>query len=246
MATLAVACWLATVLASSLPVTMIRDGYGSPLPYFDEDIPSNQSYLTYQFIADNDLDGILEPFADMHIGPKSLSDIDAFSGATYSYVIKRSACPDQGTDCTAYRGTYVYSSEKESESYTTVSIECEPRELFSLTLLRVDTSSGAKTTEYGTFMCLYVRREMQSLTEGDLSAVMDAMYVLWSTGERTCIRLTNRSHNERAHLHLTTLPVAGEEEGLELYGDKFHNSTYFIGAHDFNAAWIDADHIHEG
>lgn len=31
-----------------------------------------------------------------------------------------------------------------------------------------------------------------------------------------------------------------------MYGSDYHNSTYFVGAHDFNAAWIESDHIHEG
>jgi hypothetical protein len=48
---------------------------------------------------------------------------------------------------------------------------------------------------------------------------MDAMFTLWSTKE---------------------------EDGQEKYGENFHNSTYFTSAHDFNAAWQDADHIHEG
>ena len=177
-------CGFVVALASSsLPFTTIRDGYDNPLPYFDLDIPLNQSYLTYQFLADEDLDGILEPSADMRIGPKSSSSIAALSDATYSYVLKRSSCPDHNTDCTAYRGSYVYNAAKGSETYTTVNIDCEPWEVFTMTLLRVDTASGAKSTEYGSFMCLYVRREMQSLTESDLDAVMDAMFVLWSTGE---------------------------------------------------------------
>jgi hypothetical protein len=37
-----------------------------------------------------------------------------------------------------------------------------------------------------------------------------------------------------------------EEDGQALYGQSFHNSTYYTKAHHFNAAWQDADHIHEG
>jgi hypothetical protein len=37
-----------------------------------------------------------------------------------------------------------------------------------------------------------------------------------------------------------------EEEGQQLYGENFHNASYYTALHFFNAGWRDADHIHEG
>lgn len=71
----------------------------------------------------------------------------------------------------------------------------------------------------GTAVCLYVRRELRNLNDDDLGITMDAMYALWSTAE---------------------------EVGQSKFGANFHNSTYFVEAHHFNAAWQDGDHIHEG
>jgi len=80
-----------------------------------------------------------------------------------------------------------------------------------------DEIDGSTVTGYG--LCMYVRREIRDLTESDLGKTMDSMYALWSTLQ---------------------------EDGEQKYGMQFKNSTYFASAHDFNAAWQDADHIHEG
>jgi hypothetical protein len=71
----------------------------------------------------------------------------------------------------------------------------------------------------GRAMCLYVRRNIEDLIDDDLSLTMDAMSTMWELGE---------------------------EEGQEIYGEKFHSSKWFAEAHMFNAAQRDADHIHEG
>ena len=60
---------------------------------------------------------------------------------------------------------------------------------------------------------------MRDLTSDDLSSTLDIMYKLWEVSE---------------------------EEGQELFGENFHSASYFSEAHNFNAAWRDADHIHEG
>lgn len=98
--------------------------------------------------------------------------------------------------------------------------ECDPFDKLFVKLDEYQTSNDAllRSAE-GYAICMYVRREVRDLTEADLSATMDAMYEMW--------------------LHT-------EEEGQELYGDNFHSADYFVGFHYFNAAWQDADHIHEG
>jgi hypothetical protein len=48
---------------------------------------------------------------------------------------------------------------------------------------------------------------------------MDAMYALWDLDE---------------------------DHGQQTYGSEFHSSSYFSEMHNFNSAWQDSDHIHEG
>ena len=43
-----------------------------------------------------------------------------------------------------------------------------------------------------------------------------------------------------------TLWDVSEEDGREKYGENYHSISYLFQFHHFNAAWQDADHIHEG
>jgi hypothetical protein len=92
---------------------------------------------------------------------------------------------------------------------------------YSISVLKQD-AFGDTMTDFsltGKALCMYVRREIRDLSDQDLSATMDSMYALWTSSM---------------------------EDGQAKYGQWFKNSTYFASAHDFNAAWQDADHIHEG
>lgn len=100
-----------------------------------------------------------------------------------------------------------------------VTTACTPYDTFSVSITKFTVDGEKQGKSGGVAVCLYVRRELRGLTDNDLSKTMDAMYTLWSTSD---------------------------EEGRSLYGDNFHNSTYFVEAHHFNAAWKDSDHIHEG
>jgi hypothetical protein len=80
-------------------------------------------------------------------------------------------------------------------------------------------STDPVATAYDMVICMNVRREIRDLTDRDLDKTLDAMYALWSTTD---------------------------EEGQEKYGEDFHNITYLLQMHHFNAAWSDADHFHEG
>ena len=71
----------------------------------------------------------------------------------------------------------------------------------------------------GTALCLYVRREIRSLTSTDLDTYINTLYTLYTTPN---------------------------EVGKELYGADFENSSYILRHHYFNAAQHDNDHIHEG
>ena len=102
------------------------------------------------------------------------------------------------------------------------SFSCSPlTDAYEIEVLKMD-AFGEEMSDFelkGNALCVYVRREMRDLSDEDLSKTMDAMYTMWTLAQ---------------------------EDGISQYGQWFKNSTYFASAHDFNAAWQDADHIHEG
>lgn len=103
--------------------------------------------------------------------------------------------------------------------HDSVVVPCVPPEVLSVTVKRLSTLGRVLSNFTGSGICTYVRREIRDLTEEDLSATMDAMYALWTTSD---------------------------EDGQQKYGEDFHNITYLLEMHHFNAAWRDADHFHEG
>ena len=182
--------------------TLKRSGY-DPLTYFTSDA---SEILTYKFLSK--FKAIIEPHSSMDLYVEGYDGEDA----TYYYTFE--VCSDE--EC--FTGKLSY--EDSSLVYESVNFSCQP---FSVLTVIINKKSSEDDTNMGTSsgdaVCLYVRREMRELSEGDLEATMDAMYTLYSVTE---------------------------EDGIELYGANYHNSTYFVGAHHFNAAWRDADHIHEG
>jgi len=105
---------------------------------------------------------------------------------------------------------------------TSFKYECDPlNDEYSITLRQYNAVNGEYTgrTSEGKLLCMYVRREFRALTDDDLTKTIEAMYTMWTTSE---------------------------EDGQALYGDSYHNYVYLLEYHYFNAAWIDADHVHEG
>ena len=102
---------------------------------------------------------------------------------------------------------------------TDVSVDCSPFDELRIDVRRLDKSGNELFAFNMSAVCMYVRRELRSLADSDLNRTMDAMYAMWSVSD---------------------------EEGQKLYGENFHSSSWFAGMHDFNAAWSDGDHIHEG
>ena len=100
-----------------------------------------------------------------------------------------------------------------------VTIQCNPHDEYEIKLTGYDENNDILSTGTGNAICFYVRREVRELNEDDLNNIMDAMYTLYSTSD---------------------------DEGLLKYGNNFHSNSYFVSLHDFNSAWRDADHIHEG
>lgn len=140
---------------------------------------------------------------------------------------------DLTSDVRYYNFSMCFESETDVDKYTdctngtitldnipTVYVECDPFDKIYITLVEYQTSTNDFIrSSNGYAICMYVRREIRELTESDLAATMDAMHKMWEYSE---------------------------DEGQAIYGDKFHESDYFVRFHYFNAAWQDADHIHEG
>ena len=151
----------------------------------------SQTQLSYAFLEN--VDAIIEPYANMTL---YIDNQDMYH--TYEYVV----CSDADNTCqTGQLGPSLNSG---------VNFACNPYDTYSV---------AVDNTYFGSAICLYVRREISSLSSDDLEQTMDAMYTLWSTDEET---------------------------GQLMYGSDFHSATYFAEAHHFNAGGRVADHIHEG
>lgn len=89
------------------------------------------------------------------------------------------------------------------------------RSNYSVTVEQYNTTTGSGTgvKSTGSLLCLYVRREFRTLTKSDLNKTMAAMWKMWELDE---------------------------DEGIEFYGDHFHNYARLLEYHYFNAAWQDA------
>jgi hypothetical protein len=107
--------------------------------------------------------------------------------------------------------------EKASESAV---MACSPHQSLTISVSKISSTSGEKQASVSEkALCLYVRREIRSYSSDDIDKIMDALYVVYSVDEQS---------------------------GQKLYGQSFHNYQYALDFHHFNAAFQDADHIHEG
>jgi Common central domain of tyrosinase len=196
---------------SSFRFTLLRDGYDVPLPYFMEDY--NTTYFSYRIL--DQYDGVMEPYADMYLASKATSDF-SFHTFKYNVSLVDSNSGDTHTDDLIAEGIYSFSK---SAILVPFSNSCRPYEVYTITVDEHNIADQIISTTSGTFICLFVRREMQSLSVNDFAQAMDAMHTLWATDD---------------------------ESGQALYGDKYHSASYLASAHDFNAAQVDADHIYKG
>lgn len=187
---------------SDLVWTFNRDGY-DPLTFF---VSGSTDYLSYNFLIG--YNGVIEPHAAMRLYVE-----DYKVGEDYYYYFE--ACSSSDTS-SCYSGSLKTVDNK--LDYGSITVSCNAFDVYDVTVSVMDSADEVDSLVNGQVMCMYVRREIRSLTEDDLTGTMDAMYKLWSTDEET---------------------------GQHLYGDKFHNITYLIQMHHFNAAWRDADHFHE-
>lgn len=188
--------------STSIRWSLKRQGY-DPLSYFLTD----NLHLKYSFL--NDYDAIVEPYAPMYLYVSDISSLQS-SYSKLSFTV----CPEDtsvsyGSGCQS--GIYSLKADK-SSLFTT---GCAPPHVFSVNIY-ADSDEPLHSFRA---VCMYVRREIRSLSDQDLNATMDAMAVMWNTPQTV---------------------------GKMLYGNDFNNITYFTLAHYFGASHREADHIHEG
>ncbi len=189
---------------SDMVFSLRRKGYGSPLSFFTDDSDLVVA-TTYKFLEK--YDAIIEPYASTHL---YFSSDENAGNYDYLFTVCKYDSKSDTTDMTdCEEGIYQQQSVK---------IACDPFEEYTVEVKKYfgDTLLDSSTI---LAVCIYVRREILSLFDSDLTDTLDAMYVLWNTSET---------------------------DGQALYGDDFHRSTWFTEAHMFNAAQRDGDHIHEG
>jgi hypothetical protein len=179
---------------------IVRKGYEASAHFG----PSRDEVVKYAFL--DNYNTLIEPYSEMEIS--LISDTDVKEIDTIEFEI----CSDKDeTNC--YEGEF---SPSEVGSFT---VECDPFDEFTVNIKGFDSSGDKIVTSTGSAVCIYVRREIQSLTGDDLDATLNAMHTLWTTSE---------------------------EEGQKKYGENYHSAEYFTTAHHFNAGQQESDHIHEG
>lgn len=178
-----------TVSPTGLTFKLSRVGY-SPIIIDD-------TILKYKFLAD--VDTVLEPYSATNV---------FVTDATSAEYYKFSICSLDSGECTE-------GSMSTDNSYTSdVTIGCTPFTIYTISVQEYNVANGIMNRQStGTAMCMYVRREIRSLSGSDLSKLMDAMYTMWSVSE---------------------------DDGVELYGDDYHDAKYLLRFHHFHAAWQDA------
>jgi len=143
--------------------------------------------------------------------------VAGYSAGSQDYYYHFTVCDEDGTSGCQDGKMYIDESEVK---FKYINKKCTPLDKLSFQVTRFSSETDEEDAKFiTTALCMYVRRELRYLTDDDLHTAMDAMYTVYSTDE---------------------------EEGAKKYGKTFHNSTYFLNAHHFNAAWRDSDHIHEG
>lgn len=193
---------------SPLKFTFVRMGY-SPLNSFLDDSDIMKYAIFECFVT------VLEPYSEMN-----LYIIDGTENADiqYSCVLCQY---DQSTGQTSQQNCHSLAVSSTSLTSASVKISCKPFDTYAITLTEFShagmESQSRESTGYG--LCMYVRRDIKTLTTDDTNRTMDAFYTLWSTSE---------------------------DDGRHLYGDEFHSAQWFSEAHLFNAGQQDSDHIHEG
>lgn len=186
---------------SVIEYEIARDGY--------DPIELDDDYLKYAMLQG--YSGVIEPHAPMNL---------VVSGMNESLVYYRWAlCPTDDSNPNSCHYGLLAPTDYPSPS-ASITITCSAYDTYTLYVSEYDLSDDAALRiSQGYGVCLYVRREIRSLTDDDLDATLDAMYAMWEYDQ---------------------------EDGQEKYGSDFNSASILLKFHHFNSAWRDADHIHEG
>jgi len=242
----------ALITDEDLDFTFYRTGYD----VLDQFLPEKSTVLKYKFLST--YDGVIEPFGTMHLLPLSF---DNYTSYDYKYTV----CPDaKSSDSSSVECKH--GDLKADGSETPFAIACDPYDTFKVQVTEYYTDDApvfaGKTRRKadGAMMCMYVRRELRTLTESDLNDTMTAMATLWSISGAFAIllpfsplvllfALPLSALPPSPHSHSLSLPPSlshADTQGQKLFGSDYYSSTYFVQAHEFNSAQQDSDHMHEG
>ena len=178
--------------------------------------PDKSEYIQYKALKQ--YDAIIEPYSSMMLSTGAGKDILQLGVNFHFRICKESA---DGKSCDEGRVDIDWSGNDNdlSDAFQPLVISCRPYETFNITVHAIDPATSTKIgTTHLSAICIYVRRDIETLTNEDLAETMDAMYALWEYEEY---------------------------EGQSLYGEGFHSALYFSEMHFFGAAQSDTDHIHE-
>jgi hypothetical protein len=192
----------------SLTFTLERDGY-SALDYFD---PTYDSQLNYLFLGD--YTAIIEPGAAMKLSFYEFSSLSDDS-VSYEYTI----CSNDDADQSCQQGSMYYDTNSKATVTSSVTFSCSPRSTYTMTVFEVSKEGSVLSSAFGQALCLYIRREIRSLTTADLNAFLDASY---------------------------TMNTVDQETGEKQYGSNYYSALTLTKLHFYNSAQRDADHVHEG
>ena len=184
-----------------------RSGYeDNELTYFDK---STSTQMTYKFLSA--YESIIEPLADMKLVQYSNGSQTAMKDHMFM------VCPGIYDN-----SDYMNSKAKNcqtgfvNETYATaINFHCQPHDNYTV----VVTSQSSSDSYIFSAVCMYVRREIRSMTKTDRDRFLDVSHMLWEVDE---------------------------DKGQTLYGSAYHSAKYLLYFHHFNAALQDADHIHDG
>eukprot|EP01038_Epipyxis_sp_PR26KG_P010440 gene10440-14023_t len=210
--------------SNSISYSLGRIGYENP--------ESSKKY--YKFLEKYP-GGIIEPYVDMDLRESN-------TNIKNDHIIQMKVCSIKNdiidtSDCQIAYYNNINNLQIESMISTHINFACQPFSEFMISIEEyqresklfiisnnkqniIDTSNLqllSKTNQKA--ICMYIRREIHTLTEEDLTRFLDASYVL------------NQLNDEQGRLK---------------YGNNYRSAYYLLKFHAFNSGQMDSDHIHDG
>lgn len=155
------------------------------------------------------------------IEPKSPTELSLFREEEdmYTRSFKFKVCSStDSTNCQS--GVRSYDADTNTAASTIINFDCKPYDIFDVTVEEMDSDHKTIVAESsGKAVCLYVRREIRSLSSEDREAFLSSAHTLWTLSD---------------------------EQGKSQYGSSFHSVSLLLKYHHFNAGQQKTDHIHNG